>query len=222
MRAFISYSHDSAEHKDRVWDLCERLRNDGIDCRIDQHEISPPEGWPRWCRNQLEECQFVLVVCTETYRRRYEGKEPAGEGKGVKWEGFIITQDLYEADSKSVKFIPVVFTQDDAQHIPLELRGATRYDLCAPDAYDNLFRHLTNQPARVKSPVATQTRSMPPLERKQQFCGPLWNVPYSKNPFFTGRGKVLADVEKELHVGGRVALTGMGGVGKTQIAAHFA
>jgi hypothetical protein len=34
---FISYSHDSAEHKDRVWDLCERLRNDGIDCRIDLH-----------------------------------------------------------------------------------------------------------------------------------------------------------------------------------------
>jgi hypothetical protein len=35
MRAFISYSHDSAEHKNRVWDLCERLRHDGIDCRID-------------------------------------------------------------------------------------------------------------------------------------------------------------------------------------------
>ena len=40
MRVFISYSHDSAEHKDRVWDLCERLRHDGIDCRIDQHEFT--------------------------------------------------------------------------------------------------------------------------------------------------------------------------------------
>jgi hypothetical protein len=49
-----------------------------------------------------------------------------------------------------------------------------------------------------------------------------WNVPYSKNPFFTGREKVLADVEKELHASGLAALTGMGGVGKTQIAAHFA
>jgi tetratricopeptide (TPR) repeat protein len=49
-----------------------------------------------------------------------------------------------------------------------------------------------------------------------------WNVPYSKNPFFTGRVEVLADVEKELHASGLVALTGMGGVGKTQIAAHFA
>ena len=222
MRAFISYSHDSAEHKDRVWELCERLRHDGVDCRIDQHEFSPPEGWPRWCRNQVQESQFVLVVCTETYKQRYEGKAPAGEGKGAKWEGFVITLELYEAEGRNTKFIPVVFSPQDAQHIPLELRGATRYDLSIPEAYDNLFRHVTNQPAREKSPVATQVCAMPPVARKQQFAGPLWNVPIPRNPFFTGREKVLADVEKELRASGSVALTGMGGVGKTQIAAHFA
>jgi tetratricopeptide (TPR) repeat protein len=222
VRAFISYSHDSAEHKNRVWDLCERLRSDGIDCRIDQQEFSPPEGWPRWCRNQVQESQFVLVVCTDTYKRRYEGKDATGTGLGAKWEGFVITQELYEAGSKNAKFIPVVFTPGDALHIPLELRGATRYDLGTPKAYDNLFRHLTNRPAHEKSPVAMQLRPMPPVARRQQFGGPLWNVPYSKNPFFTGREKALADVEKELHASGLAALTGMGGVGKTQIAAHFA
>lgn len=75
MRVFISYSHDSPEHLDRVWDLCERLRTDGIDCRIDQHEFCPVEGWPRWCRNQIQEADFVLMACTETYNRRYVGKE---------------------------------------------------------------------------------------------------------------------------------------------------
>jgi tetratricopeptide (TPR) repeat protein len=222
VRAFISYSHDSAEHLDRVWDLCERLRNDGIDSRIDQHEFSPPEGWPRWCRNQVQESAFVLVVCTETYKQRYEGKAPPGEGKGAKWEGFIITSELYEAEGGNTKFIPVTFSPQDARHIPLELRGATRYDLRAPEGYDNLFRHLTNQPAREKSPVAAQITAMPPLARKQEFSGPFWNVPIPRNPFFTGREKVLGDVEKELHAGRLVALTGMGGVGKTQIAAHFA
>ena len=222
MRVFISYSHDSAEHLDRVWDLCERLRNDGIDCRIDQHVFSPPEGWPRWCRDQVQESQFVLVVCTETYEQRYEGKAPAGEGKGAKWEGFITTLELYEAEGKNTKFIPIVFSPQDAQHVPLEFRSATRYDLSTADAYDNLFRHLTNQPARKKSEVAPQIKAMPPLERKQQFTGPPWNVPIPRNPFFTGREGVLGDVERELRAGGLVALTGMGGVGKTQIAAHFA
>jgi ABC-type phosphate/phosphonate transport system ATPase subunit len=222
MRVFISYSHDSAKHLDRVWDLCERLRSEGVDCRIDQHEFSPPEGWPRWCRNQVQESQFVLVVCTETYKQRYEGKAPAGEGKGAKWEGFIITSELYEAEGKNNKFIPVVFSPQDAQHIPLELRGAARYDVSDPEGYDNLFRHLTNQPARKKSAVAPQIKVMPALPRKQQFTGRPWNVPIPRNPFFTGREKVLADVERELRAGGLVALTGLGGVGKTQIAAHFA
>ncbi len=222
MRAFISYSHDSAEHLDRVWDLCERLRNDGIDCRIDQHEFSPPEGWPRWCRDQVQESQFVLVVCTETYKQRYEGKAPLGKGKGAKWEGFVITQELYEAEGKNNKFIPVVFAPEGAEHIPLELRGATRYDLSIPEAYDKLFRHLTNQPARKKSAVAPQIKAMPSLARKQQFSGPLWNVPIPRNPFFTGREEVLADIEKELHASGLAALTGIGGMGKTQIAAHYA
>jgi hypothetical protein len=53
---FISYSHDSQEQMDRVWKLSERLRRDGVDCRIDQHG-EPEQGWPRWSRNQVQECR---------------------------------------------------------------------------------------------------------------------------------------------------------------------
>ena len=62
---FISYSHDSQEQMDRIWQLSERLRRDGVDCRIDQHR-EPEKGWPRWSRNQVLECEFVLIACTET------------------------------------------------------------------------------------------------------------------------------------------------------------
>src|ERR1700733_4826891 len=75
--SFISYTHDSQAHMDRIWGLSEQFRGDGVDCRIDQHEEAPPEGSPQWCRNQILESEFVLVVCTESYRRRYEGKEVA-------------------------------------------------------------------------------------------------------------------------------------------------
>jgi hypothetical protein len=70
-QVFISYSHDSREHMDQVLDLSYRLRADGIDCRIDQYEESPPEGWPRWMANRIEDANFVLVVCTENYERRF-------------------------------------------------------------------------------------------------------------------------------------------------------
>ena len=43
-KVFISYSHDSLEHSNRVRELSDRLREDGIDCILDQYEVSPPEG----------------------------------------------------------------------------------------------------------------------------------------------------------------------------------
>ena len=48
---------------DRVLALSNRLRADGIDCHIDQYELSPPEGWPRWMIKQISKATFVLVLC---------------------------------------------------------------------------------------------------------------------------------------------------------------
>jgi len=63
-KVFISYTHDSPEHIDRVLSLANRLRVEGVDCQLDQYEQSPPEGWPRWMERQIEWADFVLVVCT--------------------------------------------------------------------------------------------------------------------------------------------------------------
>jgi len=96
-KVFISYSHDSQEHVDRVLTLSDRLRADGIDCHIDQYEVSPPEGWAQWMVNQIEDADFVLVVCTEIYERRFRGREEPSKGLGAQWEGAIITQEIYDA-----------------------------------------------------------------------------------------------------------------------------
>jgi hypothetical protein len=79
---FISYTHDSAEHEDTILALARRLRDEGVDAIIDQYEPFPSKGWPHWMRQQIEEATFVLVVCSETYRRRAEAKEAPGKGCG--------------------------------------------------------------------------------------------------------------------------------------------
>src|SRR6266568_6694830 len=108
LKVFISYSHDSDEHKDRVLELSDRLRGDGVDCRIDQYEQSPAEGWPQWCDRQIEKSIFVLVACTKIYLHRFNGEEEPGRGLGGTWEGHIITQELYNAQGKNTKFIPIL------------------------------------------------------------------------------------------------------------------
>lgn len=169
-KVFISYSHDSQEHKNRVFELSERLRSEGVDCHIDQYEMSPAEGWPKWMRNQIRWADFVLVVCTENYQRRYEGTESVGRGAGAKWEGGIITQELYESEGRNTKFIPVVFSPQDTRYIPIELRSATFHIVDNEEGYEGLYRQLTGQPGAVKGQLG-KLRSLPALERKQDFSG---------------------------------------------------
>jgi len=122
-KVFISYSHDSAEHAERALALSQRLRLDGVDAWIDKYvNGTPEEGWPRWMLERLDWADFVLLVCTETYRRRFLGREEPDKGKGADWEGQLITLNLYNAKSKIVKFVPVLFSDQCKEFIPVSFR----------------------------------------------------------------------------------------------------
>lgn len=157
-KIFISYSHDSEEHSQRVLALANQLRRHGVDAELDQYETRPPQGWPRWCEEQLrpENSELVLVICTATYLNRIEGKVPADEGRGVFWEGSAIYSYLYDQKGNG-RFIPVLFDRKDEANIPRPLRVSTHYQLGAFDfsdaGYTALYRELTHQPAIEKPPL---------------------------------------------------------------------
>ena len=159
-RVFISYSHDSDDHRQRVLALSERLRADGIETILDRYveRGSPPEGWPRWMLNGLDQATHVLCVCTETYYRRFRGREVPGKGKGVDWEGAWMTQSLYDARSVSTKFVPVLFAGTDAPHVPEPLRGQTFHVMDSDAGYQGLYDALLNQSGVVPGPVGSLKR----------------------------------------------------------------
>lgn len=150
-RVFISYSHDSAKHAAAVLDLAQHLRDDGVDCWIDQFESSPAAGFPRWMREQVQRADFVLLVCTPTYRRRFDGAEEAGKGLGVTYEGLLITQEVYDAGSRNTRFIPVLLPGGLSDDVPIILRGSKWYEV--PRSYDLLLRRLTGSDAVEPHPV---------------------------------------------------------------------
>jgi nucleoside phosphorylase len=224
-RVFISYSHDSQEHKDRVLELADRLREDGIDCTIDQYEESPAEGWQRWMLNQVEEATFVLVACTEQYDRRFRGREAAGKGKGATWEGGVIIQELYDDQGQNAKFIPVTLAPEDANFIPSPLRGATSYRLNTADGYELLYRRLTNQPRTCK-PELGKLRTLAPRDRKQVFPE---TSPSNLSNFFAldenwvGRSSLIGDLSQRIRSSCRLLmLVGITGIGKTALGERLA
>jgi len=182
---FISYSHESKEHQDRVLNFSNKLRSEGIDCSLDQYEESPPEGWPKWMDKKVMESNFILIVCTETYYKRVMGDDV--KGLGIKWESTLIYQQLYNAGNENTRFIPVIFNDGKFEYIPNPLQGATFYNVDNSDEYDKLYWRLrgvkTQKPELGKlrnRPEDGELGELPIKERKTLFLSSLidqekWN-----------------------------------------------
>ena len=239
IRVFISYSHDSDDHGKAVAGLAARLRNvDGLDVVIDQHvNGSPVEGWPQWMLNQLDVAKYVLVVCTQTYYRRFRGKEARGKGKGVTWEGAIIKQAIYDAYSQTLKFVPILFSTDQEPFIPEPLRSYTHYNPTTTNGYQDLYDFLLEQKGLDPGEIGTLKRKVRPIAEPLALIGypkpssrPLDNLPYhSLGLLFKGREPVLQQLRKSFtnsnHLATAIvgmAVHGLGGVGKTRLAVEYA
>ena len=173
-KVFISYSHDSRAHSDRVLALAQQLRCDGIDAELDQFHQCELVHWPRWCEEQMrpEHSEFVLAVCTPEYRHRVEGRMPADVGMGVFWEGTLIYNYLYDAKGNP-RFIPVYFAASDENAIPSVLKGYTRFCLETlkfddeRTGYAALYRLLTGQAGTAKAELGIPAK-LPPLPQEQR------------------------------------------------------
>lgn len=160
IKVFVSYSHDSEAHRERVLALADRLGADGLDVRLDRYVAHPPEGWPRWSQKQIIDAHFVLLVCTQTYRRRFEREETAGADKVVAWEALIADTVLYEANARNDKLIPVLFAEGTEADVQVSLRPYARYELSDEQGYEALYRRLTNQPETPAPRGSGSTRSV--------------------------------------------------------------
>src|SRR6202023_2105474 len=67
--------------------------------------------------------------------RRFRGHDDPDKGKGADWEGQLITLDLYDAKSRKVSFVPILFSDRCKEFIPEPLRGVTHYLLDPSDAH---------------------------------------------------------------------------------------
>lgn len=162
-KVFISYSHDSQEHKKWVLDLATRLRNTGVDANIDQWDLRPGDDLPAFMEKHLAQADRILMICTD----RYVEKANLGHG-GVGYEKMIITADLLK-HIDSNKVIPLI-RQAGTHHVPTFLKSKLYLDFSDSSdfefSFDELVRAIHNAPLFVKPPVGNNPFT--PVKDSQQ------------------------------------------------------
>ena len=69
-----------------------------------------------------------------------------GKGLGVRWEGSLIYNRIYNDKPSGSRFIPILLPGSEPAHIPVPVRGhayyrITTFDLTDP-GFEALYRHL--------------------------------------------------------------------------------
>jgi hypothetical protein len=69
-KVFISYSHDSKEHKVWVTTLAADLRSNGVDVVLDQWDLALGHDAAMFMQRGVSSSDRVTMVCSETYAKK--------------------------------------------------------------------------------------------------------------------------------------------------------
>jgi hypothetical protein len=164
IRVFVSYAHERAlaGHRERALELAQSLRLRGIEAMIDQFVEHDPPFWPRWMTDQVRGADHVLCLASPAYKERVELRGNPDAGRGARWEGAIITEELYgQFPNAYRKFIAVVPAGGSPDHIPDVLLPVGRSYYVLPRDDEDLYRRLTGQPRVVPAPLGAVLRLGP-------------------------------------------------------------
>ena len=135
-KVFISYSHDTSEHRRWVSELAAKLHRKGVNIILDQWELRPGDDPTPFMERGVKDSDRVLVICTDSYVR----KANAGEGS-VGYEPMIVTKKLVQ-DLGINKFIPIIPQASGEEKAPSFLGTQVYIDLPDEDQFDEKFNEM--------------------------------------------------------------------------------
>lgn len=209
--------------RDRAWAewVAWHLVEDGHSVELDVWDWQAGQNFITKMSDALDRAARVVALfsCAYFARSRYTNEE---------WSASVLHLPGVDA-----RLLPLRVENVPSGQVPAVLRPLIAHDLFGLDEFDarQVLRAAVTTPSRPDSRPAFPGRSAGMLSRlggsSPRLPGNpprIWNV-RPRNPGFTGRDGLLVAVREQFLSGDRAVVQvihGMGGVGKTQVAAEYA
>src|SRR6266568_9028453 len=224
IEVFISYAHeDHALLKELEKHLANLKRQDIISSWYDG-DITPGAEWESEIKERLLYAQIILLLISadfiySDFCSRIEMKQAIDRHNAG--EACVIPVLLRPTDWQGAPF-------DKLKMLPTDAKAVTKWR-SRDDAFADVVRGIR---AAIQELTSTRKTANPSLASDTTSVGvaqvPIWNVPYQRNPLFTGREHILERLAMTFHTGKTTALarplaiSGLGGIGKTQTTIEYA
>ncbi len=205
MQTYDVFLSHSSRDKPAVEKLARALRDQGLKPFLDKWHLVPGEPWQEALEDALDQSATCAVFLGPDGIRPWQNEEMrAALDERVQDSDFRVIPVLLEGASKP-----------ERKQLPRFLRRLTWVDFRFGTRAHNLRRLIAG--IRGIAPGDGE-----PADESSM----VWTVPYARNPFFQGRDDVLDSLRKSLTRDGSAAvgqaISGLGGIGKTQTALEYA
>ncbi len=212
---FCSYAHEDEAWRQKLETHLSLLKRQGLISLWHDRLITAGTDWTHAIDTHLETASIILLfVSANFFDSDY-------------CYGIEMQQALKRHEAKEARVIPLlvrpVYWRDapfaDLQALPTDARPLSVWqdeDAALTDVVAGIRRVLEDLPLLAASAPCADLPA-------------IWNIPYPRNPFFMGREDLLLHLHTQLQRGQPIALSqhpqaisGLGGIGKTQLAVEYA
>jgi len=220
IEVFISYSHKDQAFREELEIHLSNLKRQNIISSWYDGNIAPGSELEPQIIDHLMSAQIILLLISADFIH----------------SDFCYSIEMKQAidrhNAREARVIPIVLRPTDWQGAPFDTLKMLPTDAKAitkwrrrDDAFADIVQGIR---ASIHELTITGKTANPSIVSYTPTKVPIWNVPYQRNLLFTGREDVLKKLYDALRAGKTAALaqpqaiSGLGGIGKTQTAVEYA